>query len=159
MQRKIKIFKIMIYLFIFLNLFILISGYYYNDNLVKFNKEGRNKDVDFYIKKKHSILEELNILEKSKQDSLSNLKSLKTNILLLKSDLNKLENNYSATQDDVKVYQDQLKSLQLEKDNLINTRSLLQEQLKQQLIQQQTITKTVSKTTSSSSSTTKTRAS
>lgn len=134
-----KIMRIVIGFFLLLNVLSLSFGYYIIDS--KFKDVNNNIDSQYlYVSsKKESILEEINVISKSKEDLYANILTLKDNITLLKTKINQSTQEFESVDAQNSFYLSKLDTLQNANLQLRNQKLTFQKQLqtKQQIALQQ----------------------
>lgn len=128
-DMRIDIIKGVIAFFLILNIVTLGFGYYLIDNKFTENNNNYNSEVLAVLRKKETLLEDINIVNKSKEDIYANLKQLEQNISVLKTKINDSSKEFSSISDQTVYYQDKLSLVQNKNAELNNQKVILQNQL------------------------------
>lgn len=134
-QMRAEMIKGVIAFFLILNIITLGFGYYLIDSKFKENTNNYNNEILIISRKKETLLEEINIVNKSKEDIYANLKELEQNISMLKVKINESNNQFSGVSDKITYYQDKLTLVENKNAELNNQKALLQNQVNLKLQQ------------------------
>ena len=121
--------KGLIVFFLVLNLIALGFGYYIIDNKFKENTNMYNSHILAISRKEEILIEEINIVNKSKEDIYANLKELEQNISMLKIKINESSKDFSSISEETVYYKDKLSLVQNKNTELNIQKNALQNQL------------------------------
>ncbi len=128
-EIKTDLIKGIIAFLLILNVITLGFGYYIIDNKFKENTIAYNVQILAVSRKEETLIEEINIVNKSKEDIYANLKELEQNISMLKIKINQSNKEFSSISDQTVYYQDKLNLVQNKNTELNNQKNILQNQL------------------------------
>ncbi len=136
MDIKTRLLKMVIGLFLLLNIFVLVFGYNAIEDKFDSNSDYVSSTQENYIRKEETLQEKLDILTTAKTDIYANIKTLTEKTNQLKAKINESMESFQSSADEKLFYQNKIASLQQENSNLKSTKNSLQKQLQQKQQQQ-----------------------
>lgn len=146
MESELNLIKVFTALFIILNLFILISGHIFLQDLFV-SKSKIMDERDYYIKKEENIMLKLDVIKQSNVDLFSNIKQLNEKINLMKDQINGSTMGFKSSQEEQLFFQNKLANLLQENNYLKDKISFTNNKLKTQRVTQNKIVKVTSSPT------------